>query len=250
MERSEDIAATARFFDRAIAQFGGSGPAGRIRVLDFGCGAGQLVDELLALGYDAWGCDIALAPAAAKRCSAIGAAPYRFPFEDESFGVVVSTSVLEHARNPREYLAEIRRVLKPGGVAMHLLPGKWYLPREPHILVPLANWFYPRCPTWWFTLWAGLGCVHPEHKAVSWRAAVAACREFYDNRVIYLSSREHERLSRAAFGNCEWPMEFYITHGHGAFAGICRKLPMRKLWGLVSREFRMAFLLQRKTAAA
>ena len=81
MERSEDIAATARFFDRAIAQFSRAGPVARIRVLDFGCGAGQLVEQLLELGYDAWGCDIALGPAAAKRCGAIGAAPYRFPFD-------------------------------------------------------------------------------------------------------------------------------------------------------------------------
>jgi len=59
-------------------------------------------------------------------------------------------------------------------------------------------------------------------------------------------SAEHARLSRAVFGNCEWPMEFYIAHAHGAFAGLCRKLPLRRFWGLVSREFRMGFLVQRK----
>jgi len=129
---------------------------------------------------------------------------------------------------------------------MHLFPGKWYLPREPHILVPLANYFYPRCPTWWFAMWAVLRCGHPEHKRAGWRYTVKACRDFFDNGVIYLTSRQHERLSRQVFGNCEWPMEFYIEHGHGAFATLCRKLPMRRLWGVLSREFRMAFLLQRK----
>jgi SAM-dependent methyltransferase len=158
--------------------------------------------------------------------------------------------VLEHARNPDEYLLEIRRVLKLGGVAMHLLPGKWYLPYEPHILVPLANYFYPSCPTWWFALWMLIGKRHPHHKELSWREAVKACRDFYDNGVFYLSTREHERLSRAVFGNCEWPMAFYITHGHGGFARLCRKLPMRGLWGALSREFRMGFLVQRKQAAA
>jgi SAM-dependent methyltransferase len=29
-----------------------------VRILDFGCGAGGLVKELLALGYDAYGCDL------------------------------------------------------------------------------------------------------------------------------------------------------------------------------------------------
>ena len=68
--------------------------------------------------------------------------------------------------------------------------------------------------------------------------------------VIYLSSREHERRSRAVFGNCEWPMTFYIAHGHGGFARICRKLPLPKLWGVLSRECRMGFLVQRKQATS
>jgi hypothetical protein len=88
----------------------------------------------------------------------------------------------------------------------------------------------------------------PRAQALGVAHAVVACRQFFDNGVFYLSSREHERLSRAVFGNCEWPMDFYIAHGHGAFAGICRRLPMRRLWGLLSREFRMSFLLQRKHA--
>ena len=255
MDHPEDIAATAYFFDRAISEIAGLERSVRIRVLDFGCGSGQLVERMNELGYDAYGCDIVAAAewqSAApvpQRCKQIGSDPYRLPFDDESFHVVLSTSVLEHARNPDEYLKEIFRVLKPGGTAMHLLPGKWYLPYEPHILVPFANYFYPNCPTWWFALWALLGPSHPEHKALRWRERVKACRDFYDNGVIYLSTRRHERLSQAVFGNCEWPMTFYITHAHGAFARLCRKLPLRKFWGVLSREFRMAFLVQRKQPA-
>jgi hypothetical protein len=124
------------------------------------------------------------------------------------------------------------------------------LPREPHTLVPLANYFYPRCPSWWVAIWAMLGCAHPDHRRVGWRHAVKACREFYENGVCYFSAGEHERMSRIVFGNCEWPMEFYITHALGAYAAICRKLPMRRIWGLLSREFRMAFLVQRKQLAS
>ena len=255
MDHSEDLAATARFFDRAICDLARLGRAREVRVLDFGCGAGELVGHLVELGYDAHGCDVVLAPeapgtaAASRRLTRIDPSPYRLPFDAETFDVVLSTSVLEHARNPDEYLLEIRRVLKPGGVAMHLLPGKWYLPYEPHIRVPLANYFYPSCPSWWFALWMLLGKRHPHHKELSWREAVQACRDFYDNGVFYLSTREHERLSRAVFGNCEWPMAFYIAHGHGGFARLCRKLPLRGLWGVLSREFRMGFLLQRKQPA-
>ena len=220
-------------------------------MLDFGCGAGELVGQLLELGYDAHGCDIVPAPdaagsAALRRIKLIESAPYRLPFEDASFDVVVSASVLEHARNPEEYLMEIRRVLRPGGAAMHLLPGKWYLPSEPHIFIPFANYFYPRCPSWWLAACILLGLCHPAHRRRGWREAVRMCRQFLDNQVFYLSTREHERLARAVFGNCEWPMAFYIANAHGGFARVCRSLPMRKLWGLVSRECRMGFLVQRK----
>jgi SAM-dependent methyltransferase len=251
MDRSEDIAATARFFDRAIREIARPQPSGRIRVLDFGCGAGELVVHLLELGYDAHGCDIVPAPDAAgapdpRRFKLIESSPYRLPFEDASFDVVVSASVLEHARNPEEYLVEIRRVLKPGGVAMHLLPGKWYLPSEPHIFIPLANYFYPRCPSWWLAACVLVGLCDPVHRRRGRREAVKIFRQFLDNQVFYLSTREHERLSRTVFGNCEWPMAFYIAHAHGGFARVCRRLPMRKLWGIVSRECRMGFLVQRK----
>jgi SAM-dependent methyltransferase len=255
MERSEDMAATARFFDRAIQELARRPSSAETRVLDFGCGSGELVAQLVALGYDAYGCDIVYqqgpsVAAAPQRFKAIDRAPYRFPFDDEFFDVIVSTTVLEHARNPDEYLPEMRRVLKPGGVAMHLVPGKWYLPWEPHLRVPLANFFYPNCPTWWFALWALVGKRHPHHQGLGWREVVKNCRDFYDNNVIYLSTREHERRSRAVFGNCEWPMTFYIAHGHGGFASLCRKLPLPRLWGILSRECRMGFLVQRKQTAS
>ena len=252
-EHSEDTAAAAAFFARALTDLAGVRGTTGIRVLDFGCGAGALVQKLVALGYDAHGCDVvAVADLLAEphRIRPVVLSPYRLPFDENSFDAVISTTVLEHARNPAEYNAEIHRVLKPSGVAMHLFPSKWYLPSEPHLHVPLANFFYPNCPTWWFALWALLGQRSPHHRNWGWRDTVKSYRDYYDTGVYYLSTREHERWSRLVFGNCEWPMEFYITHAEGGFARLCRKFPFRKLWGLISREFRMAFLLQRKAKPA
>ncbi len=42
----------------------------------------------------------------------------RLPFRDNSFDVVVSFAVFEHLRDPDRSLAEIRRVLRPGGVLL------------------------------------------------------------------------------------------------------------------------------------
>lgn len=49
----------------------------------------------------------------------------QFPFEDNSFDGVLATEVLEHIFNPDQFLAEIRRVLKPGGRLLLTCPFIW-----------------------------------------------------------------------------------------------------------------------------
>lgn len=56
----------------------------------------------------------------------------KMPFENESFDVVISTEVLEHVPNPDAYLAEVRRVLKPGGVFFFTVPFLMSLHEVPH----------------------------------------------------------------------------------------------------------------------
>lgn len=49
-----------------------------------------------------------------------------FPFKDHSFATVVSNSVLEHVPNLEEVVAEIHRVLKPGGIFLTtVMTNKW-----------------------------------------------------------------------------------------------------------------------------
>lgn len=47
------------------------------------------------------------------------------PFDDNYFDIVFSKSVLEHIHNPEQYLSEIRRVLKPEGITIILVPD-WH----------------------------------------------------------------------------------------------------------------------------
>lgn len=54
------------------------------------------------------------------------------PFEAQQFDGVISTQVLEHVPNPRELLAEMYRVIKPGGNLIISLPFAWQEHEEPY----------------------------------------------------------------------------------------------------------------------
>ncbi len=56
----------------------------------------------------------------------------RLPFRHNTFDTVLCTQVLEHVRNPFSTLAEIARVLRPGGHAILTLPAVWPLHEEPN----------------------------------------------------------------------------------------------------------------------
>lgn len=49
-----------------------------------------------------------------------------YPFNDDTFDACVSNYVIEHVADPRGHLAEIRRVLRPGGVYIFRTPNFWH----------------------------------------------------------------------------------------------------------------------------
>jgi SAM-dependent methyltransferase len=75
-----------------------------------------------------WGCrvhafDIAGRPAGSRSYHPVTEYDGRhLPMPDESVDVVFSSNVLEHVVDLPALLVETRRVLKPGGVAIHILP--------------------------------------------------------------------------------------------------------------------------------
>lgn len=56
----------------------------------------------------------------------------KMPIADASFDSVVCLQVLEHVPNPQKAIAEIYRVLKPGGTAIVSVPFLLYLHNEPN----------------------------------------------------------------------------------------------------------------------
>jgi len=88
------------------------------RVLDVGCGAGQVVGRLTQAGFEAYGVDvsepnIARARKFSDRCQMYDGR--HLPFPDGHFASVGALNVLEHVEEPEAFVAELVRVAEPGG---------------------------------------------------------------------------------------------------------------------------------------
>jgi len=57
---------------------------------------------------------------------------HEFPFGDEVFDALVTNQVLEHVQNPEEFLGEISRVLKVGGLLLLSAPFIWDEHEQPN----------------------------------------------------------------------------------------------------------------------
>ena len=102
-----------QFITRHFGNFAGQ------RILDAGCGKGRFARVLLEQCPTAeiTGMDLALAmlhhvqPPLLPCCATLT----RYPFRDQSFDAVYATESLEHAVDIEAAIAELCRVLKPGG---------------------------------------------------------------------------------------------------------------------------------------
>lgn len=92
-------------------------------VLEVGAGTGRQAQELAARGYSVEAIEIPDSNYSGHRLFPITDYDGRhIPFADQSFDIVFSSNVLEHVPDLTQLHAEIRRVLKPGGYAIHVMP--------------------------------------------------------------------------------------------------------------------------------
>lgn len=104
------------------------------RVLDFGCGNGDVVADLRRHGRDATGIELdeprirrALKPESVPHVALYpGGIP--LPFETGSFDWIVSTEVIEHVPDIARYVPEFHRVLRPGGKVLVTTPDITSIP--------------------------------------------------------------------------------------------------------------------------
>jgi ubiquinone/menaquinone biosynthesis C-methylase UbiE len=149
-------ASSVRYHDDTMAQLIELAPP-HDTVLDAGCGTGAFLEFLRRTArWDGHyvGIDVSrgmLAHAARRlgvssgggsaRVHLAQADACRLPFADDSFDVVYARALLHHLPDPIAGIREIRRVLKPGGVAAFLDPNKTVLSELPRRLAQRTEHF-------------------------------------------------------------------------------------------------------------
>lgn len=196
------------------------------RLLDLGCGDGTDVLQWAAKGFDASGCDVGQY-SDSDQCRSmyesgqlrlIDTEPYRLPFEDGWFDIVVSNQVFEHVQDYPTAIAESHRVLKPGGIAMHLFPPRWK-PIEPHVFVPLAGAIQHYR---WLQIWAFLGVRNEFQSDMPANDVARHNHTYLHDHTNYLSTAQlHAEFARW-FDNVRFAEDIYVEHSPSGNARALR----------------------------
>lgn len=121
------------------------------KLLDVGCGRGEFLKGFMRLGLDVKGVDISPEALEFNRdcdIKIVDIENSKIPFEDNTFDIIYSKSVLEHFYYPERYMTEVYRILKPNGILLTMVP-EWesnykiyyddYTHRTPFTLISLGH---------------------------------------------------------------------------------------------------------------
>ena len=175
------------------------------KALDYGCGAGQLVECANAAGMDCIGVETFYEGGSyrddAIRRGLLNTVIFeldegRIPQADNTFDIVFSNQVFEHIEDFTTPLQEINRVLRPGGLFINAFPTRdvW---REGHCGILFAHWFskQTRFPRYHYALamrTLGFGYNTGNKSRPDWTRNIL---EWLDNWTFYRSNAD----VRAAF---------------------------------------------------
>ncbi len=234
------------------------------RILDFGCGAGELVEAGLAAGLPISGADVFYAGSNARALAAarglLGGTVReieagRLPFPDACFGLIVNNQVMEHVDDLEATLAEFDRVLAPGGAVLSLFPSRDVF-REGHIGIPFAHRLPRDSRVRFYYTWTlrrlGLG---------TWKEQAPTARQWAADKLRWIDTYTRYRTRATIFSayarhfrnECreidyiryrllDWP-------GRGWIAAGLRLRPAAAAARAVFRKLAFLVILSRKEAA-
>lgn len=164
-ERLRDAPYAYRFNMRLLAHLAEQARRTELKVLDVGCGSGDLMLFLVntlpfvcGKRIEVWGVDVrehhyhseGIQRSTIRRLLAdrpdikwedriaVISRDDPWPYADEAFDVVLSNQVIEHVHNLSHFFSQHRRVMRSCGFGVHCFPTLHTL-YEWHVLVPLAH---------------------------------------------------------------------------------------------------------------
>jgi len=118
-----------------------------LRVLDYGCGHATYLSDFHNRGIAISGAEIA--EYVVQACQKKGLDVQKvedvnqIPFANGEFDIVYLMQVFEHLRNPNEFMQELNRVLKTGGMLYIAVPNKKSIWRKVFGTNWVSGWFAP-----------------------------------------------------------------------------------------------------------
>jgi SAM-dependent methyltransferase len=214
-----------------------------VAVLDYGCGAGQIIRELGKRNIEAFGCDVFYeggdySSAVPKEWAGTRVRRIedgKIPFPSEHFDFIVNNQVMEHVEDYDAVLAEMQRVLKPGGAVLSLFPDRsvW---REGHCGIPFLHRFPKgsRARVYYAALLRAAGLGHNTHNKSIMKWSRDFC-EWLDRWTFYKPYPELAAKYETYFSPLQHVEEHYLSSRLGSRAWVVDwwPVPLKRL--LVSK---------------
>ena len=199
-------------------------------LLDIGTGSGE-ISQVLSSAYRVTSIDLIDQRRIDDGYFFVRADSEHLPFPDSSYDVIVSNHVIEHVHDAHRHLAEIARVLRPGGIAYLATPNRWW-PWEVHYRLPLLHYLPPR---YFNSILRWLKCYKEEVMLLSWRDLCGLAAPELQIKLV------SDRI-------CKYPRHYHL-HPPRWVEAILTRIPLRLLSAMADFYPTLIVVLQRKRSS-